>query len=122
MDAVGRLAGGVAHDFNTLLTVIDAHAEFALNANEGEATRREDIESIRHASARAAELTRQLLAFSRKQPVAPVPIELSRAVANVANMLGESAKSACCAPCDSPVGITALLARRSRTTLHAQSS
>ena len=69
MEAVGRLAGGVAHDFNNLLTVISSYAELILfdDAMKG----REEIAEIRGATARAAKLTRQLLAFSRRQAMEP---------------------------------------------------
>jgi PAS domain S-box-containing protein len=88
MDAVGRLAGGVAHDFNNILTVIDAHAEFAMNPGELEATRLADIAEIRQASAAAARLTRQLLAFSRKQAITPVELDLNTIVRGLHTMLG----------------------------------
>jgi PAS domain S-box-containing protein len=86
MEAVGRLAGGIAHDFNNLLTVIDAHADFALHRVESEATQG-DIEEIRRASASAARLTKQLLAFSRKQSAAPSPVCLTASVREVMVML-----------------------------------
>jgi PAS domain S-box-containing protein len=86
MDAVGRLAGGVAHDFNNILTVIDAHAEFAKRA-DNDAERISDIDEIRKASASAARLTRQLLAFSRKQAIAPVRIDLSATIQGLVTML-----------------------------------
>jgi signal transduction histidine kinase/CheY-like chemotaxis protein len=87
MDAIGRLAGGVAHDFNNILTVIDAHAEFALASDAPEETRRDDIQQIRKASASAARLTRQLLAFSRKQALTPVPLDLNAIVVGLSGML-----------------------------------
>ncbi|HEY9227833.1 MAG TPA: PAS domain-containing protein [Gemmatimonadaceae bacterium] len=70
MEAVGRLAGGVAHDFNNLLTVINSYAELMLY-NPALEEGRGEIEEIRGATARAAKLTRQLLAFSRRQPLEP---------------------------------------------------
>jgi CheY-like chemotaxis protein len=88
MDAVGRLAGGVAHDFNNILTIIDAHAEFAMNAGESEETRIEDIREIKKASVAAARLTRQLLAFSRKQVLSPVELDLNGIVSGLKGMLG----------------------------------
>jgi signal transduction histidine kinase len=70
MEAVGRLAGGVAHDFNNLLTVINSYAELILFDPEM-SKGREEIQEIRGATARAAKLTRQLLAFSRRQAMEP---------------------------------------------------
>jgi PAS domain S-box-containing protein len=70
MEAVGRLAGGVAHDFNNLLTVISSYAELILFDPAMEKSR-DEIEEIRGAAARAAKLTRQLLAFSRRQALEP---------------------------------------------------
>jgi PAS domain S-box-containing protein len=85
MEAVGRLAGGIAHDFNNILTVIDAHAEFALARPGGSDSM--DIDEIRKASASAARLTRQLLAFSRKQTATPAAIDLASSVRDVMVML-----------------------------------
>lgn len=88
MEAVGRLAGGIAHDFNNILTVIDAHAEFALHRVALEDAVAGDIEEIRRASASAARLTRQLLAFGRKQTATPTSVNLTVAVRDVMVMLG----------------------------------
>ena len=71
-EMVGRLAGGVAHDFNNLLTAIGGHAEFIVNTLEPDDERRPDVTSILEASARAADLTRQLLAFGRRDMLNPV--------------------------------------------------
>jgi PAS domain S-box-containing protein len=87
MDAVGRLAGGVAHDFNNILTVIDAHAEFAMQPDADASTRLEDVSEIRKASASAARLTKQLLAFSRKQALSPQQLDLNATVKNLTTML-----------------------------------
>src|SRR5690606_21020570 len=71
MEAVGRLAGGVAHDFNNLLTAIQGHAELALDGLINGENVAEELEEVRRASRRATSLTRQLLAFSRKQVLRP---------------------------------------------------
>jgi two-component system, cell cycle sensor histidine kinase and response regulator CckA len=78
LESIGRLAGGVAHDFNNLLTVILSCAE-SLNydVGAGAPAQLEEIQEIRAAGRRAAELTRQLLAFARKQVIAPVPVDLN---------------------------------------------
>ncbi len=87
MEAVGRLAGGIAHDFNNLLTVITGYGQILLaRLPEGD-TLRTPAEEIGRASARAASLTRQLLAFSRKQLLEPKVIEINTLVANVELML-----------------------------------
>ncbi len=73
LEAIGQLAGGIAHDFNNLLTAILGHAAFSQAGRRlGEASR-EDIEQIEAAASRAAELTRQLLAFGRRQVLEPGP-------------------------------------------------
>jgi PAS domain S-box-containing protein len=87
LEAVGRLAGGVAHDFNNLLTVILGHSDLALAAPDHNEKRRRDIEDIREAGGRAAVLTSQLLAFSRKQVLQPKVLSVSVAVANLTKML-----------------------------------
>ncbi|MBA2685174.1 MAG: response regulator [Gemmatimonadaceae bacterium] len=87
MDAVGRLAGGVAHDFNNLLTVIGAHAAFLLESLDSGDALHEDAEAIQKAGIRAAGLTRQLLAFSRKQILKPSVLDLNAVVGEMENML-----------------------------------
>ena len=86
MEAVGRLAGGVAHDFNNLLTVIKSYSTILLEALEGDA-RREDVEEIAAAADRAGALTRQLLAFSRRQMMQPRPLHLNVVVTDIEKML-----------------------------------
>jgi PAS domain S-box-containing protein len=87
MDAVGRLAGGVAHDFNNLLTVIGAHSAFLLESLGADDPQREDAEAIHKAGVRAAGLTRQLLAFSRKQILKPTVLDLNAIVEEARKML-----------------------------------
>jgi len=77
MEAVGRLAGGIAHDFNNILTAILGYSNLLDDEIDGEGPARDDVEGIRKAAARAANLTRQLLAFSRRQPFSPRPLELN---------------------------------------------
>src|SRR6267142_770420 len=86
MEAVGRLAGGVAHDFNNLLTVIIGRAEILLGRVADERGRR-DLDLIRQTGSRAAALTHQLLAFSRKQVLQPKVIDLKTLVADAEKML-----------------------------------
>jgi len=87
MEAVGLLAGGVAHDFNNVLTAIGGYAELVREDLPGEDARRHDVEEILRATERAATLTRQLLAFSRRQVLAPRVLDLNGVVAGVDNML-----------------------------------
>jgi len=87
MEAVGRLAAGVAHDFNNLLTAITGYSELVLNKlKESDPVRRE-VEEIRNAGQRASALTRQLLAFSRKQVLEPTVLELNGLIAHLQKML-----------------------------------
>ncbi len=87
MDAVGRLAGGVAHDFNNMLNVILGHAELALADLPPESDLRDEMEQILKAGERSAALTRQLLAFARKQTVSPRSIDLNRQIRGMLTML-----------------------------------
>jgi two-component system, cell cycle sensor histidine kinase and response regulator CckA len=82
MEAIGRLAGGVAHDFNNLLTVISGYAEILLARDGGE-----ELEEIARAARQAAGLTRQLLAFSRRQVLHPKVLDLNEIVAGMESML-----------------------------------
>ncbi len=88
MEALGRLAGGVAHDFNNLLSAIVGHAELVLMDLEDDHAARSDIEEIRQTVGRASRLTRQLLALSRKQVMAPRILDLNEVVRGVEKMLG----------------------------------
>jgi PAS domain S-box-containing protein len=87
LQSIGRLAGGVAHDFNNLLTAILGNAELALMDMSDEHPARESVREIVKAAERAASLTRQLLAFARKQMIEPVPLDLSVVVAGSIEML-----------------------------------
>jgi len=87
MEAIGRLAGGIAHDFNNLLTTILGYSELILRSHPADGALREEVGEIRKASERAASLTRQLLAFSRKQVIAPRVLSLNEVVAEVAKLL-----------------------------------
>ncbi len=87
MDAVGRLAGGIAHDFNNLLTVIRLNTEIIMEGFDPTDPRSEDVKQIRAAAERASSLTRQLLAFSRKQMLQPRVLDLNSVVNSVEPML-----------------------------------
>jgi PAS domain S-box-containing protein len=87
IEAIGRLAGGVAHDFNNLLTAIRGYADLLLHKLEGASPMRRDVEEIQKAGERATSLTRQLLAFSRKQVLQPKVLDLNAVVAGMDGML-----------------------------------
>ncbi len=87
MEAVGKLAGGVAHDFNNVLTTIRGFSELILDSLKEGDPLREDVDEIRKATERAGALTRQLLAFSRRQVLEPRPLELNTVVSDLKRML-----------------------------------
>jgi signal transduction histidine kinase/CheY-like chemotaxis protein len=87
MDAVGRLAGGIAHDFNNILAVINGYSELLLTRAADDDPARPSLREIRKAGERAARLTRQLLAFSRKQLVRPEVLDLGRIVRDTNQLL-----------------------------------
>ncbi|MFZ5517038.1 MAG: PAS domain S-box protein [Candidatus Zhuqueibacterota bacterium] len=87
MEAIGRLAGGIAHDFNNLLTAILGNAEFALDRLSQNNPMRDELNEIRKAGNRAAALTQQLLAFSRKQPLKRKVTNLNHVVTNIKKMI-----------------------------------
>ena len=96
MDSIGRLAGGVAHDFNNMLSVILGHAEMILETVATDQPLYGDLQEIRKAAERSADLTRQLLAFARKQTAAPKELDLNATVEGMLKMLrrliGENVK------------------------------
>jgi PAS domain S-box-containing protein len=87
MEAVGRLAGGIAHDFNNVLTAIFGYSDLLRDQLPEGDPRRPDLDEIRRSAERAASLTRQLLAFSRKQVMQPRVLDLNEVVANVEKLL-----------------------------------
>jgi len=87
MEAIGQLAGGVAHDFNNLLTAISGYADLLREEWPEDHAGREDLQEIVNAADRAATLTRQLLAFSRRQVILPQLLDLNDSVTSLAKML-----------------------------------
>ncbi len=87
LEAVGRLAGGVAHDFNNILTVILGHTAMAMEGLEPAQPLFADLEQIRQAAERSANLTRQLLAFARKQTITPQVLDLNETIEGMLKML-----------------------------------
>ena len=87
MESVGRLAGGVAHDFNNMLNVIIGYAELAMEKAAPEDELQADLAEIASAGRRSAEITRQLLAFARKQAISPEVIDLNETVESMLKML-----------------------------------
>jgi two-component system cell cycle sensor histidine kinase/response regulator CckA len=87
IESLGRLAGGIAHDFNNLLTAILGYTELLLSTRDAADPDRADLEEIQRAGLRAAALTQQLLAFSRKQVLMPRNVDLNQALAAIQSML-----------------------------------
>jgi PAS domain S-box-containing protein len=87
MESIGRLAGGVAHDFNNMLSIILGHTEMAITQLDESQTIYADLQEIRNAANRSADLTKQLLAFARKQNIAPKELELNDTVGSMIKML-----------------------------------
>ncbi len=88
MEAIGQLAGGVAHDFNNILTVIHGHASLLQAGGSLTGVSARSAQQISQAAERAASLTRQLLAFSRRQVIQPRRLDMNEVVANMTKMLG----------------------------------
>jgi PAS domain S-box-containing protein len=87
LEAVGQLAGGIAHDFNNLVTIVKVNGQFLAESLDAEDPRRCDVEEIQEAANRAAGLTRQLLAFSRRQIMEPRVLDLGSVIAGMAPLL-----------------------------------
>jgi signal transduction histidine kinase/CheY-like chemotaxis protein len=87
LEAVGRLAGGIVHDFNNLLTVITGFAEFVRDDSEASEGIRDSMREISGAAERASALTRQLMAFSRQQLVEPKPLDVNQVIGDIERML-----------------------------------
>jgi two-component system cell cycle sensor histidine kinase/response regulator CckA len=87
LEALGRLAGGVAHDFNNILTIINGYSELLLNLMKDDSPHRRHVEQIMNASQKASYLTKQLLTFSKRQNIEPQVIDLNEVINDMANML-----------------------------------
>ena len=87
MESIGQLAGGIAHDFNNLLAVILNYADFAADELADRPEVRKDVDEVRRAAAQAADLTRQLLVFSRREIVTPRPLDLNAVVGEMESLL-----------------------------------
>jgi two-component system cell cycle sensor histidine kinase/response regulator CckA len=93
MEALGRLAGGIAHDFNNLLTAIQGFNDLVLRDLEPSDTRRASLEQVAQAASRAARLTRQILAYAKRQVLQPEVLDLNRLIADMAAMLRRLVRS-----------------------------
>ena len=87
MESIGRLAGGIAHDFNNMLTVINGYSELTLRELEADSPLRLNVEEIKKAGERSALLTHQLLAFSRRQALQPVVLDLNEVITDTSKIL-----------------------------------
>jgi signal transduction histidine kinase/DNA-binding response OmpR family regulator len=90
MEAVGQLTGGVAHDFNNLLTVVLGNVDMLARKNEDQERRGRRVDAIRHAAERGRDLTRQLLAFSRRQHLTPVTLDVAALIRDFAPLLRQA--------------------------------
>jgi len=110
METVGQLAGGVAHDFNNLLTVIQGHASILLTTSRLEPKDAGSLQQIAAAADRAAQLTRQLLTFSRKQMLQPVLLDVSELVTRLSDMVRRTVGESVTVTFDSEPGLPAVQA------------
>ncbi|MBM3530689.1 MAG: PAS domain S-box protein [Alphaproteobacteria bacterium] len=104
MEALGQLTGGVAHDFNNLLMIVSGHAHLLRNRVSDDKGKRA-IEAIATAAGRGQALTHQLLAFSRRQPLSPVTVDIKERIEAVRGMIGSSLRGDIELVCDVPAGI-----------------
>lgn len=87
LESIGQLAGGIAHDFNNMLTAINGYSDLVLRRLKNDDTTRQNVQEIKKAGERAAVLTNQLLAFSRRQILQPVLVQINDAIIDTSNML-----------------------------------
>ena len=105
MELVGRLAGGVAHDFNNLLTAVLGHLELLRDEVSAEGPHQELLAAIENAATQAAALSQNLLAFLRKEPRGPAPVDLNAVVEQITSLLRRTidprsrSLSTSCRPC-----------------------
>ena len=92
MEAVGRLSGGVAHDFNNMLGVILGFTELAIKKAAGRRPSQMYLDEVRTAALRSADITRQLLAFARKQTIAPKVLDLNDTIESMLKMLDDDGR------------------------------
>ena len=104
LEALGQLTGGIAHDFNNLLMIVSGHAQI-LRGKLSDEKQLRSIDAIGAAASRGGNLTRQLLAFSRRQPLSPVVVDLKECVEAVREMLGSSLRDDIELTCDMPDGL-----------------
>ena len=110
MESVGQLAAGVAHDFNNILTIIQGHAELLQTEPNASARTLDALKQISHAATRAANLTRQLLTFSRRQVMQPKILDLNEMVGNVTKMLNRLLGEQIALQCNYGANLPAVLA------------
>ena len=109
MEAVGRLAGGIAHDFNNLLTVILGNLEL-VKAGVGPADAAELVDATERAARQAADLTRQMLGFARRQPLRPVPVDVTALVRDSVSLLHRTIDRRIAIRFDPPAGVRPVVA------------